>query len=132
MAARKVIVKLNHNEALVKCINDADSPATLTIGLSTDLLKSNEVLSGTPFSVGMSSIDAAIADLKEVIISRNGTPVVTLFENTNTLPFIYGADTEFSDSDLSVAFTGKGTVYIRLLKISGYTPKFQPERGIQL
>lgn len=132
MAARKVITKLSHIEALIKCVNDVDGAASLTIGLSTDLLKSNEVLSGAPVRVGISSIDATCANNKEVTIVRNSAMILNIFDNTNTLPFLYGADLEQADGDIIVNFTGKGTIYIRLLKESGYIPKYRPEQGIQV
>ena len=130
MAARKVIVKLNHVEALVKCVNDVDGAASLTIGLATDLKKANEDLSGAPIRVGISTIDMTCADLKEISIVRNSVVIINLFENTTTLPFSYGADQEEAASDIVVNFTGKGTIYIRLLKESGFIPKIRPEQGV--
>ena len=130
MAARKVILKLNHIEALVKCVNDVDGAASLTIGLSTDLLRSDETLSGDPVKVNLSNIDCTCADLKEINIVRNSKLIVNLFENTTTLPYTYGADSEESTSDVVVNFTGKGTVYLRFLKQSGYKPNYRPEQGI--
>jgi len=130
MAARKVLCKLTHLEALYKFVNDVDGAATLTVNLATDLLKSNESLNGKPIKVSISAIETSIADLKEVSIVRNSLTIMNLFENTNALTFVNGADRENEGYDITLNFTGKGTVYMRLLKIDGYIPNIRPEQGI--
>lgn len=130
MAAYKQIVKLNHIEALVKCVNDVDGVASLTITLNTDLLKSNEELNGEIVRVGISSIDSSIATAKEVTIVRNSVVILNLFENSNLMPFAYGADRQNETHNIVVNFTGKGTVYLRLLKESGFRPLKRPEQGV--
>lgn len=129
MAARKVLLKMNHNEVLYKFVNDVDSSASLTVTLSTDLLKSNETLSGAPVKVGISAIEATCADLKEITITRNSVVIMNLFENTNSMQMAYGADHENDTYDITVNFTGKGTVIMRMLKTSGYSPVFKPEQN---
>lgn len=129
MAARKTLLKLNHIEAVYKFVNDVDGVAALTVTLATDLLKSNEELSGETVRVGISSIEAAIADLKEVTIVRNSIVILNLFENTNSIQLPFGADREQETQNITVNFTGKGTVYMRLLKESGFRPLFRPEQN---
>jgi hypothetical protein len=132
MAARKTLVKMNHIEALYKFVNDVDSPASLTIDIDVDLLKSNETLSGSPVKVAISNIDSSIAITKEVNIVRNSVVIMNLFENTNMMPFLYGADKENETHDITVNFTGKGTVYMRLIKEDGFKPNFRPEQGVNV
>lgn len=129
MAARKVLIKLNHIEAIYKFVNDVDGVASLTVDLDVDLLKSNEQLNGEVVKVAISATEAAIATNKEVTIVRNGVTIQTLFENTNMFTLPYGADHEEETSNITVNFTGKGTIYMRLLKHAGFRPVFRPEQN---
>lgn len=129
MAITKTVIKQNHIEAIVKVVNDVTDSASITISLATDLLKSNENLVGTPV-VNLGSMESAIQVGTEANITRNGQVVVNFFENTEQFEFGFGADTQNNTSDLVVNFTGKGTIYMRLLKIQGYQAKFRPEQGI--
>lgn len=129
MAITKTVVKQNHIEALVKVVNDTIDSATITISLTTDLLKSNENLIGTPI-VNISAVECSIAVGTEANIVRNNEVIVNLFENTEQFELPWGADPQSNTSDIVVNFTGKGTVYIRLLKLAGYQSKFRPEQGV--
>ena len=129
MAISKYVVKQNHMEAIVKVVNDVASSASITVTLATDLLKSNENLVGTPV-VNLGSMESAIQVGTEANITRNGKVIVNFFENTEQFEFGFGADPENNTSDIVVNFTGKGTIYMRLLKIKGYQAKFRPEQGI--
>lgn len=132
MAITKSIVKMNHIEALVKVVNDTDNPASLTIDLSVDLLKSNEELSGQPIVVNLAAIESTIQVSGEINITRNNITTCNLFENTPGIEFPWGADTSNNTSDIVVNFTKKGTIYIRMLKVSGFRPLFRPEQGVNL
>lgn len=128
MAIRKYVVKLNHIESLVKIVNDADAEASVTIDLDVDLLKDNEhlVVGDTP-EVGISALEWSVKDATGTIkITRNGVRTHTLFASRN-LTNAYGADHDNATSDIVVAMTA-GTLYIRLLKLRGFRPDFQPEQ----
>ena len=131
MAIAKFVVKQNHIEAIVKVVNDVAAPASITISLATDLLKTNEEIVGTPI-VNLGSMESAIQVGTEANITRNGVVIVNFFENTEQFEFGFGADPQNNTSDIVVNFTGKGTIYMRLLKLQGYRPKFRPEQGVNL
>lgn len=122
---------MNHMEAVYKIVNPVSESASATIDLQTDLLKDNEDLDGTQL-VNLSSIETSCEVLKEINITRGGVVVTNMFENTQDFDMAWGADSDHNSSDITVNFTGKGTVYIRLLKIAGYKPKFRPEQGVNL
>lgn len=130
MAIAKYVVKQNHLEAIVKVVNDVAQSASITVTLATDLLKSNENLVGTP-QVNLGSMESAIQVGTEANITRNGQVIVNFFENTEQFEFGFGADPQNNTSDIVVNFTGKGTIYMRLLKVKGYQSKFRPEQGIE-
>lgn len=130
MAIAKHINKLNHIEGIIKIVNDAAAPAAITVDLDVDLLKSNETLTGVAPIVNISSIEASIADGVEVILTRGGTVVQTLFENTNNITNAYGADNQNNTSDVVFNFTGKGTLIVRFLKIKGFQANYRPEQGV--
>jgi hypothetical protein len=129
MAIRKVLIKQNHMEALWKVVNDNPTTASVTISLATDLLRSDEDLVGTPI-VNLGSSETSIQINTEANITRNGSVIVNFFENTEQFEMPWGADTENNTSDIVVNFTGKGTIYMRLLKVKGYQAKYRPEQGI--
>lgn len=132
MAITKKVLKLNHVEALVKIVNTGATSATETIHLNSDLLKDNEDLSGDTIHVNISQIEHSLADLAESSIVRNNVTILNMFENTTGFILGWGGDSEENTSDIVVNFTGKGTMYIRLLKLSGFKPKFRPEQGVNL
>lgn len=132
MAISKTIIKLTHVEAVVKVINDAASPASATISLATDLLKSNEELTGETPVVNLGTVDVGIANGGEATITRGGVLISNMFENTLGYLMEFGADPTNNTSDVVVNFTNKGTMFIRLFKIKGYRPLFRPEQGVNL
>jgi len=132
MAITKTVLKQNHIEALVKVVNDANESATTTFELAVDLLKSNEELSGAVPTVNIGSVECSISVGTEANITRNSVVILNLFENTDRFDLPFGADSQNNTSDIVVNFTGKGTVYIRLLKLAGYRPLFRPEQGVNL
>lgn len=129
MAIRKVIIKNNHMEAVVKIVNDADASNSVTIALATDLLKSNESLTGQALDVAIRNIEWTLADGTGVAtIVRNGVTIQRL-HSTNVLQQSYGADHEQSSHNIVVNMTG-GTIIMHLLKSQGYAGNFKPEQGI--
>jgi hypothetical protein len=130
MAIHKYIVKLNHNEAVIKIVNDAPEPAQYIITLDGDLLKDNEALSGDTPKVNISHTEAGIEDLGVISIVRNDVTIANYFENTVGYSLPWAADSEENTSDIEVNFTLRGTIYIRMLKLQGYAPNFRPEQGI--
>lgn len=132
MAVSKYIVKQNHLEAIVKVVSDAAGGGSATISLATDLLKSNEELAGGTPIVNLGSTETSIQVNTEANITRNGVVIVNFFENTEQFELAFGADTQNNTSDIVVNFTGKGTIYMRLLKVRGYRPLFRPEQGVNL
>lgn len=132
MAITKTIIKMNHIEALVKVINEDAAEASTTISLNGDLLKSNEELTGEPIIVHLSAITSSLGNEVEVNIKRNNTIIASIFENDADHLMEYGADPTHPSSNVVVEFTGKGTVFIRLLKVRGYRPLFRPEQGVNL
>lgn len=129
MAIRKHIVKMNHIESLIKVVNDVDAEGTVTIDLDADLLKDNEhLVSGTTPRVAISAMEWSVKDSTGIIkIVRNGINTHTLFATRN-ITNAYGADHDGADSNIVITMTA-GTLYIRLLKISGFRPDFQPEQN---
>jgi hypothetical protein len=134
MAIRKQIVKMNHVEAVVKVVNDGVTAST-TIDLDVDLLKSNEFKTpGKTQKVAIAALEWSVAQNNEPIESTSGNIQITrnsvLTHNlyaTRDITMSYGADHEQSASDITVTMTA-GTLYMRLLKVDGYTPDFRPEQ----
>ena len=132
MAVSKYIVKQNHIEAIVKVVSDAAGGGSATITLATDLLKANEELAGSIPKVNIGSTETSIQVGTEANITRNGVVIVNFFENTEQFEMPWTADPQNNTSDIVVNFTGKGTIYMRLLKLQGYRPLFRPEQGVNL
>lgn len=130
MAVTKSIVKLNHIEAIVKIV--ADAAGSATISLATDLLKSNEDLAGGAPEVNVGAMEVSVQTGTEMTMTRNGQLILNYFENSDGFEMPWTADPQNNTSDIVVAFTGKGTLYVRLLKLKGYRPKFRPEQGVNL
>ena len=132
MAVTKTIIKMNHNEAIVKIVNDAATSGTATITLAVDLLNDNEELFGGAPQVNIGAQETAVSVGNEITIVRNGAVIMQMFENTDGNEMPWGADTQNNTADIVVNFTGKSTIYLRLLKFKGYRPKFRPEQGVNL
>ena len=128
MAVTKFVVKQNHMEAIVKIV--ADAAGSATISLATDLLRTNEELFGGAPVVNLGAMEVSVQTGTEMTITRGGTLILNYFENSDGFEFPWTADPQNNTSDIVVAFTGKGTAYLRLLKLNGYRPKFRPEQGV--
>lgn len=132
MAIAKTIIKLNHIEALVKITNDTAGVASATIDLNVDLLKANEELNGAPVLVNLGATETSVPVGAEINIVRGAAFICNFFENNDGFELPWGADTQANDTDITVNFTNKGTIYLRLLKVSGFRPKFRPEQGVNV
>lgn len=128
MAVTKFVVKQNHMEAIVKIV--ADAAGSATIALATDLLRTNEELFGGAPTVNLGAMEVSVQTGTEMTITRGGTLILNYFENSDGFEMPWTADPQNNTSDIVVAFTGKGTAYLRLLKLNGYRPKFRPEQGV--
>ena len=129
MAITKSIIKINHIEAILKVVNDTPSPGTVTFGLATDLLRSDETLSGQTPTVNLGTVESAIADGNTANITRGGQVILNSFENTIGFSMSWGADPTNNTDDIVVNMSGLGTMYIRVLKVYGYKANFIPEQG---
>lgn len=130
MAVTKYIVKQNHIEAIVKVV--ADAAGSATIDLDVDLLKTNEELFGGAPQVNIGAMEVSVQTGTEMNITRGGTLILNYFENSDGFEMPWTADPQNNTADIVVTFTGKGTLYIRLLKLKGYRPLFRPEQGVNL
>ena len=130
MAVTKTVLKQNHIEALVKVV--ADAAGSATVDLDVDLLKPNEELSGEVPQVNLAAIEHSTAVGGVTTITRGGVLINNMFENTQGFELPWGADSQNNTSDIVVAFSAAGTVYLRLLKLKGYRPLFRPEQGVNL
>ena len=128
MAVTKFVVKQNHMEAIVKVV--ADAAGSATISLATDLLRTNEELFGGAPIVNLGAMEVSVQTGTEMTITRGGTLILNYFENSDGFEMPWTADPQNNTSDIVVTFTGKGTLYLRLLKLNGYRPKFRPEQGV--
>lgn len=128
MAVTKFVVKQNHMEAIVKIV--ADAAGSATIALATDLLRTNEELFGGAPTVNLGAMEVSVQTGTEMTITRGGTLILNYFENSDGFEMPWTADPQNNTADIVVAFTGKGTAYLRLLKLNGYRPKFRPEQGV--
>jgi hypothetical protein len=125
MAITKTILKLTHIDAVVKVVNTAAS-ASVTIALATDLLRSDETLSGT-LDVRLSTVEYGIGTGGGNIV-RNSVDVLEMpAANHGMFTYELANDPTQSASDLVVTI-GQGTAFIRLLKVNGYKPNFTPEQ----
>lgn len=130
MAITKYIQKNTHLDTIIKIVNEGGAAST-TIGLLTDLLRSNETQRpGVTPKVSVSSIELSIAAGSKLRFIRGGITTTILFSETESMTNEYSADSQNSDQDIVVDFTGEGMVTIRLLKVAGYMPNFRSEQGV--
>lgn len=121
MAITKTILRLTERDAVVKV---AGSAGTSTIGLATDLKKSNEELDEIQ-SVSITGVQWTGSTDSTVIISRNSVVIMTLNCGAAGALEMNGQmmipDTIEKDKDIVVEIVGDAAeLYIRLRKISGY------------
>jgi hypothetical protein len=128
MAITKSVIKLTHQEAYVKVINDTAGPASVTIDLDVDLKKTNETISGA-LDVRLSTVEYAVAAASKIV--RNAVNVLQLPAQHGTFEHLTCNDATQSGQDLVVTMD-QGTVVIRLLKVSGFLPNFRPAQGVNV
>lgn len=121
MAVTKTVLKLTERDAVVKVAGGA---GTATIGLQTDLLKSNEELSGT-IHVGINGVQWTGTTDGLIVIKRNNVVIMTLNCGASGSLEMTGQtmipDDVQSDKDIVIESTGTATeVWVRLKKTSGY------------
>lgn len=121
MAATKQVLKLTHNEAVVKVTNPTAD--TATIDLQTDLKLASEVLEASQV-VSISKILFSVSPVAGASISilRGATTEATLFGSGEFDLSANGmAEDHSPTTDITVTFTGTGgTVYLKLRKTTGY------------
>lgn len=123
MAITKTVIKLTHQEAIIKIVNDSTA-ASVTIGCATDLVRSDETQSGT-IDVRLSRVEYGLAAGGRIV--RNAINVLEIPTGDGAFEYTGFNDATQSAQDLVVTI-GQGTAFIRLLKVNGYKPNFQPEQ----
>lgn len=128
MAVVKTVLKLSERDAVVKVAGDA---GTSTIGLQTDLKKTNEVVTGQTQHVAICGVQWTGTIDAVVTISRNDVVIMTLncaaagaleMNGQQMIP-----DDIQADKDIVVTITGTAAeCWIRLKKVSGYTSGSEP------
>lgn len=129
MAIRKYIIKNTHLECVVKIVNDVETAAQATIALATDILKSNESLTGAPLDVSIRNIEWSLHPTTGLATLTRNSKVTHRLYNTHSFENPISSDHEESASDIVVDMTG-GTMVLHLIKKSGYAgvptePQFQ-------
>ena len=128
MAITKTVLKLTHNESYVKVTNDTAGAASVTIGLATDLLRSDETLVGS-LDVRLSTVEYGLGAAGGNI-KRNAIDVLEMAPNNHgTFSHDTCNDATQKNQDLVVTID-KGITIIRLLKVAGYQPVKRPEQGV--
>lgn len=128
MALTKTILKMTETETVIKV---AGAVGTATIDLQTDLVDTNQAVSGATQTVTIIGVRWN-GDMANVIsVTRNGTRVLTLPTDTGDYIAFDGQEmppenTEAA-SDIVIGQTGTGQIelYLKLRKVSGYAPKVE-------
>jgi len=128
MALTKTILKMTETETVVKV---AGAAGTATIDLQTDLVDTNQAVSGATQTVTITGVRWNGELSNTLNITRNSVRVLTL--PTDAADFIAFDGQEMppenteATSDIVVSQTGTGQVelYLKLRKVSGYAPKVE-------
>lgn len=120
MAIRKYLLKNTFMDTVIRIVNDADATANITIDLSTDILKSNEVLTGATLDVSIRNIDWSLTSGTGVATITRNSKVIYRLANSHTFDNADTSDHEESASNIVIDMTG-GTVILHLIKKAGYT-----------
>jgi len=128
MAVTVKVLKLTNTSAVVKV---SGTDGTGTIALATDLLPTNQVVSGTPkVSIGYAQWNISPGASDTITVTRNSVNILHLFQNAGELDMSgnggYTDNTEEA-SNISVTITGTGDLYLTLRKTEGYVTKIEPE-----
>lgn len=126
MAAKRIL-KLTHQEAVVKFDG---AIGTVTIDLATDLKLATETISGTP-TVNIIGFQVTGAPTGVITISRNSVDLFTvLTDNSPCVDLLeFGGTSESTNNTSNIVITSSvaiGQVILKLRKVSGYVPNFQP------
>jgi len=133
------ILKLTHQEAVIKVWGDAETTETIDI---SDLAASGQELipEGTPVVNIISATwsgenETVIAVERDILIEDTPTPTnvmtlpatgsSTLYFDGQTLP----PETTGNNTDISVEISGgKGELWLKLRKVDGYRTTIEPEQ----
>lgn len=126
-ALSKSIIKVSDTEAIVR-IAGKDT-AAVTINIATDILSTNQTVSGTP-TVTITGVQWAGEPGAIYKVDRNGTRIVTpLADNGNFIDFMgtaFPPENTNSTSNIDVTIVTaagaavQGELWLRLRKVSGY------------
>lgn len=120
------ILRLTNVSAGLKC----SGAGTHTITLNTQLLKSSEVIQGTP-KVNIQKVVWCGAAASTINITRSATSIMDI--NSATAGQVDFSTFEMNDStnntaDIVVTITGNAQIWLTLRKITGYATKIEPEQ----
>jgi hypothetical protein len=122
----KAIIKQTQTLAVVKC---SGTTMNETITLGTDLLLSNQTVLSPTVTITQVQWACSPGASDAITITRNGTVVLTLYQNGQ---FDFGGNGGFADNtgsanDIVITSVGTGQVYLTLRKATGYKSKLEPE-----
>ena len=131
MAVNKTVLKLTHQEAIVKVEGTA---AAATVDLSVDLVPvSGQVLDGDTQRVNIVGVMWSGATGGQIQITRNGKVIKTMVTDSADYHDYSGQDmcpeSIENASDIVVTMSGaQGECWLKLRKISGYKTTIEPEQ----
>jgi hypothetical protein len=122
----KVILKKTETVSVVKI---SGTNVSETVTLNADLLTNTEVIQGTPtcnITFAQWNVSSGAGDT--ITVTRGGVPVLNFFQNSGEIDM--GGNGGYSDStnntsDLVIAITGTGNLYLTLRKAAGYASKIE-------
>ena len=130
MAAVKNILSKTHKEAVIKAVSDT-AGGSVTYTLNSDLINSNQVVSGTP-KVCIHTVSWTGAPNSTIVISRGGATIMSLQANNSGTLFFDGQtmslENTMDTSDIVLTFVGQAECWLRLHKTAGYVSTIEPER----
>ena len=124
MATRKSVLKLTHQEAVVKFAG----AGTSALDLSADLVATGQALDGATQTVNVVAVTWTGETGSAVRVSRGGVEVLTLAgEAAAEMQFNEAGyvESENNTDDFAIAITGEAQVYITLRKVGGYATKIE-------
>jgi hypothetical protein len=128
MALTKSILRMTETEAVVKV---AGAGGTSTIDLQTDLVDTNQAVSGATQIVTIIGIRWSGDVSNTINIDRNSTRVLTLPTEAADYMAFDGQElppeNTSATNDIVITQVGSGNIelYLKLRKVSGYAPKVE-------
>jgi hypothetical protein len=123
MAVTKTVLKNANHESAVKV---AGTAASATIDISTDLVASTQVASGTQ-TVTINRVQIIASDGATVTVARNSVNIMTFAGpicDTIEFDMLGFTDNIEDDQDIVVTIAGaEAQIYLLLRKTGGYAPK---------